>query len=466
LSTSPLAEALGASVDLRYVARAGLLPELSRQTYDRFYKAVREAVLNSVDADASHVTIDLRTVADRDEFAVIDDGIGMSTRELCEHFMSLGGSGRFGDASRYGRIGIGSLALLQYGKRAIVETKRAGSTAITVAEIEHPWQMSRDTRRAHIDEIHAGVAQEFAYDGDVGDHFTRVRILGLQESVAVFGSDIPTFYRLVEDLRRVLPLPLGSSPTLSELKRFAPAVAEEIAEHVQKWSIPVTICAPWDPEIVLTRRLYGDEEASGESWNGHPIPISKNLTVTGDEGRRQIRVVGFLLGQTRAIDSWSGLTARVQNVAVEERTFFDVTSDAGFRKYVTGEIWILGDVDRGRLINIDRSSFNKECDDYQVLQRFLSRMILDFKSAYVQRPQRRKVEIRRALQRRVDTVRAITTVLQTLEETFGESLDDLPVSEPGRRVKQTAEEQGPEFGIVDGALVVDGTLSSARPRRW
>ena len=40
-------ETLGGRVALRYVARAGLLPELSRQTYDSFPKALREAVLNS-----------------------------------------------------------------------------------------------------------------------------------------------------------------------------------------------------------------------------------------------------------------------------------------------------------------------------------------------------------------------------------------------------------------------------------
>ena len=57
------AGALGGSVALRYVARAGLLPELSRQTYDSFPKALREAVLNALDAEASRVDIDLSRTA-------------------------------------------------------------------------------------------------------------------------------------------------------------------------------------------------------------------------------------------------------------------------------------------------------------------------------------------------------------------------------------------------------------------
>src|SRR5207245_2468231 len=122
--------------------------------------------------------------------------------------------------------------------------------------------------------------------------------------------------------------------------------------------------------------------------------------------RRQIVAAGFLLNQKRANPSWSGLTARVQNVAVEEHTFFDVTSDPGFRKYITGELWLLGDVDRERLINIDRSSFNRECSDYRAVQRFMSRAIVEFKSASVQRPQRQKVSVRRALEEHIRTLRA------------------------------------------------------------
>ena len=48
-------------------------------------------------------------------------------RDFCEQFMSLGGSSKFGDVRRFGRIGIGSLALPQYAEAAVIETKRAGS---------------------------------------------------------------------------------------------------------------------------------------------------------------------------------------------------------------------------------------------------------------------------------------------------------------------------------------------------
>src|SRR4051812_14188015 len=94
----PALRHVGARVDLRYVARAGLLPELSRQTYDTFHKALREAVLNSMDASATRVDIDFTRVASDRTLVVADDGSGMSATEFAEQFMSVGGSSKFGQS--------------------------------------------------------------------------------------------------------------------------------------------------------------------------------------------------------------------------------------------------------------------------------------------------------------------------------------------------------------------------------
>src|SRR5262249_54653959 len=77
-------------VPLRYVARAGLLPELTRQTYDSLYKAVREVILNSVDAGASRVVVDLSAVEADGSLEITDDGVGMTLTDLQQSFMSLG----------------------------------------------------------------------------------------------------------------------------------------------------------------------------------------------------------------------------------------------------------------------------------------------------------------------------------------------------------------------------------------
>jgi len=459
----PPDDQLGGRVALRYVARAGLLPELSRQTYDSFPKALREAVLNSLDADATRVDLDLSRVESHRELTVLDDGIGMSMREFCEQFMSLGGSTKFGDRTRYGRIGIGSLALLQYADAAVVETKRAGDPTGTRARIEHPWAFARDQRCTHLGELAAGFAEEFAYDGSADDHFTRVRLEGVNEDVWTIGQDPTAFYRLLDSLRRILPLPWQESRLTAALERVSPELVAVLKEHVTEWSTRVYAHSAWERGIELRRRSYGDDRANVEEWSGPPRPLLKTLRVRESAGqRRELTVAGFLLNQRRANASWAGVTARVQNVAVEEHTFFDVTADPGFRKYITGEVWILGDVNRERLINIDRSSFNRECADYRAVQRFMSRSIVEFKSSSVQRPQRQKVEVRRLLEAHARTVRAVQSLAAHAAGVLSDAGErGLPSSESGRGIL------GRRQSIVDSiaASGVEVIVDDDRPSR-
>jgi len=454
------AERVGATVQLRYVARAGLLPELSRQTYDSLWKAIREAILNSVDADATRIEVDLSGVVDRRELVVTDDGVGMSTKEFCEHFMSLGGSAKFHDAERFGRIGIGSLALLQYADTAVIETKRAGSEMMTLARISHAWDLGRGDRHAQLEDLAAGTAEEVSYDGDREDHFTRVRLVGISDEVAAVGADPSAFYALVERLRRVLPLPWSDGPLMETLRRRSPDLVDALVGHATAWSAPVVVHSPWERDIEMVRRTFGDDPMGSERWSGPPLPIFKTLRVPGGSPRRRITVAGYLLNQQRATAAWMGLTARVQNVAVEEHTFFDVTADPGFRKYISGEIWLFGDIDRERLINIDRASFNRECADYQVAQRYLARTIVEFKSAGVQRPQRAKVAVRRRIQQRAETIEAIERVVAAVAEMH--DIADLPISEPGRRAPGTVRTLADDLR-EDGAIVAVCDTES-RPR--
>lgn len=429
----PLPQTPGGRVALRYVARAGLLPELSRQTYDSFAKALREAVLNSTDANASRIDVDLSRIASHAEMSIEDDGHGMSTKDFTEQFMSLGGSSKFGDGERFGRIGIGSLALLQYADAAIIETKVAGTATATRARIQHPWTLGRAERRGHLGELAAGFAEEYEHIGPDADHFTRIRLEGVKPSVRSLGHDPGAFYKLIDDLRRLLPLPWNDSRLARVLEATSPELAETLKTHIAGWSTPVRVHSSWDRDITLVRRAFGEDQAGVEDWSGPPTAILKTISVNDGDSRRKITVAGYLLNQKRAQANWAGLTTRVQNVAVEQHTFFDVTADPGFRKYITGEVWILGDVDRERLINIDRSSFNRESADYHAVQRFMSRAIVDFKSQSVQRPQRQKVTVRRALDDHVRALRAIGTITEQAALILEEAgIKGLPSSEQGR----------------------------------
>lgn len=401
--------------ELRYVARAGLLPELSAQTYNSFYKALREVVLNAIDASATRVDIDFSRVADSGEIVVTDDGRGMTVQEFNDHFMSVGGSPNFGNAGTFGRIGIGSLALLHYGSAATVETKPTGTSDWTVARIAHPWQMNLEGRRGALGDLAAGWATVMPFDGNRREHFTRLRIHEVRDEVREIANDPVAFYGLLDRLRRVLPLRWADCRLVDALRQIDAETVDALEQHTTEWAVDVFAHSAWERDVLLTRRFYGDG-AEKERWSGVPRVLSKRMRVPDASGSRDVMLCGFLLQQFKVLPSWSGLTARVQNVAVEEGTFFDVVSDAGFRKYITGEIYLFGDVDQDRLINIDRSSFNRECRDYGVVQRYMARELQEFKSQAVQASQRRKVAVRQALTQRVETLQSIARVSAAAEQ--------------------------------------------------
>jgi hypothetical protein len=412
-------------IPLRYVARAGLLPELTRQTYDSLYKALREVVLNSVDAGAKEVILDLSAIDTDGTLTVSDDGAGMTLDELQHSFMSLGGSQKFASKDRFGRIGIGSLALMHYAQRVEIETKRARSKTVTRAVITHPWALDQNQRAQELGDFRAGQAWEEP-GAKFLDHFTVVRLHGVDEVLLGECADVAGYYKLVDRLRRILPLSWpGETALAQQLHDLAPQLVALLEQHTSAFEARVKVRSRWSEDDLLRKRMYGDGGSQEERWNGKPRPVLEEVVVEDNLGERTVTVAGYLLSQLRPSVDWIGLTARVQNVAVEERTFFDLESDPGFRKYISGEVWLLGDLDRTHLINIDRTSFNREAPDYRSVARLMQREITRFKAECVQAPQRAKVSIKRRLDQQVGLVVAA--------ERLGRALDAAPADSNGRR---------------------------------
>jgi hypothetical protein len=454
-------------VPLRYVARAGLLPELTRQTYDSLYKALREVILNSVDAGASHIVVDLSGVETDGTLEISDDGEGMALADLQQSFMSLGGSQKFDSADKFGRIGVGSLALMHYAQQVEIETKRTGSASVTKAVISHPWALDQTQRAQDLDRFRAGDAwEESARDRQ--NHFTVIRLRGVDDVLLRECADITAYYKLLERLRRILPLGWPDGTQLAhQLSKTAPDLTHMLRAHTAAFSARVSVRSRWSDEL-LTKRVYGDGTGQDEGWNGAPRPILTNIVVDEGDRERTLTVAGYLISQARPSVEWTGLTARVQNVAVEERTFFDLESDPGFRKYISGEVWLLGELDRARLINIDRASFSREAADYRAAARLMQGELQRFKVECVQAPQRAKVAIKRRLDQQVAVLETAKTLSSAVSENFPQPPGrfGFPSSNNGSIRVQRAR------GLLDdlqqlGAIVAldTGTLSRARPYR-
>lgn len=414
---------------LHYTARAGLLSELGRQTYDTLYKSLRETLLNGIDAGASRLSLDFSS-QESDTLVVHDDGEGMTAEGIRQSFMSLGGSAKYNDASKFGRIGIGSLALLTYAREAVLESKCAGQETYVEAQLFHPGTLDREERRQPLSEFSAGIVTERAYEGAGDDHFTRITLRGLAPELRLVCEDPSAHFGLLDQLRRVLPLPLGESRLLSALRERAPELVAQLLAHCEAWSTPVCINSPFQDNAELTRRTYGDEPE--EEWAGPVQPVLKTLRAVKPGERREIVVAGFMLNQRKASPRWAGLTARVQNVAVEEQTFFGVEADPGFRKYIAGEIFLMGEVDTDRLININRTSFNREARDYEIVQRYLAAELEAFKKQRISQPQRSKVNLRRTLEAYRSSLRGVARVVGFAERVMEESgMQTLPSSKNG-----------------------------------
>jgi Histidine kinase-, DNA gyrase B-, and HSP90-like ATPase len=454
-------------VPLRYVARAGLLPELTRQTYDSLYKALREVILNSVDAGATEVVVELSRVESDGILEIADDGEGMTLDELQQSFMSLGGSQKFDAPDKFGRIGVGSLALMHYAQRVEIETKRAGAPSVTKAVIAHPWALDQTQRSQDLGDFRAGDAWEEGAR-DRKSHFTVIRLLGVDEVLLRECADVRAYYKLVDRLRRILPLSWPGQARLAiELVQAAPDLTHLLRTHAADFCAQVTVRSRWSDEP-LTKRMYGDGVAQEERWNGVPRPILKDIVIDEDGCPRTVMVAGYLISQVRPSVEWTGLTARVQNVAVEERTFFDLESDPGFRKYISGEVWLLGDVDRARLVNIDRASFSREAPDYRAIARVMQGEIQRFKVECVQAPQRAKVAIKRRLDQQIALRTAADKLAKAVEISL--SVGDAPVSGLPSSSKGSLR-RSRERGLIDdlralGALVAverEGVRQMNRP---
>ena len=286
-------------VPLRYVARAGLLPELTRQTYDSLYKSLREVILNSVDAGATRVVVDLSAVEEARTLEITDDGAGMTLEELQQSFMSLGGSQKFGKPDKFGRIGIGSLALMHYAQNVEIETTKAGSRSVTKALISHPWALDQTQRAQDLGDFRAGEAWQEKRSIATSAHYTTIRLHGVDEVLVGECADIGSYYKLIDRLRRILPLRWQETRLSEQLEQVAPELVSLIRTHADEFCAEVFVRSKWSGDELLTKRIYGDGGVQEEEWNGKPRAILKDVVVDDAAGSRVIRIAGYLLSQVR-----------------------------------------------------------------------------------------------------------------------------------------------------------------------
>ncbi|RJG00551.1 ATP-binding protein [Noviherbaspirillum sedimenti] len=169
-------------IDTRFQVNSRLASLLS-QEYASTEKAIKELVDNAWDADADHVSVSLPAPMSEGSIVILDDGTGMTTEELTNHYLSIASDRRERSGERTsgkqrlvkGRKGVGKFAGLMAASAMTLETYARGvrtsftlriQDLATVQDIEHlPIVLNSDPC-------------------DALSHGTRITLSGLHQHLA------------------------------------------------------------------------------------------------------------------------------------------------------------------------------------------------------------------------------------------------------------------------------------------
>jgi hypothetical protein len=316
---------------------------LSASTYESFPKALREAVSNAYDADATRVdiTIDL----DGGAVTILDNGRGMTADEF-DFFLRIAGKtsattrSRLG-RSRIGQFGIGFLAVFPFCEMLEVESTTAGSPATFFAHIPAARFTDNGGPAQEVNETEV-TGYETQDEAIRPRHFTRLTLRGI------------TYLA-----RRYF------DPRPAQTSRESQSIASWTALERLRWQMGETLPVRYAPESPIAAALgtIGGADFT-VILNGIELRRNDYCAEILDDGRdKEVGGVTFsyAIGTPwRAVHPYEGqgLKMRLRGVGVGERTIFDLhVHGRTFSRmhWLSGDIYILAGLEDS--ISLDRESF-------------------------------------------------------------------------------------------------------------
>ena len=290
-----------------------LLDILSRGLYTDAKDALREYVQNSVDAHASNVHITI----DGPVLTVRDDGDGMDFDTL-RRARRLGASDK-GVKFNVGFRGIGIYATFGMCETLTIHTHQANSPEVLVLRM-HFGAMSRVLERDRDAPRRSSVAltdllfehTDFLrtdFTGELNDHFTMVRIEGLQ----------PEYRSQLSNLSEVHEYLLNTLPVLFPETGYGSYVNQWMRDTLQLSPINVVLRVGKDPEVVVAPQLANrvhepqadylkDTEGRGLALMWYALSstreqVSANHVVAPDSdvGGFLLKIKGFTIGNRSTV---------------------------------------------------------------------------------------------------------------------------------------------------------------------
>lgn len=377
---------------LYLVPKMGIVPEVSAQTYETIAKQFREVVSNSVDANARNIRISINIEKDDTYVLFSDDGEGMTLNELKNQYLALGGSERWYEQEKIGRIGIGFLAIAPLCEYAEIYTRKRGTNEAIAARLELGKLVDKRFRMGEIKDIPVGkIIEEIPNAEEMGlsAHYTKIFLHRVKPKIRQAFSNPDMFREFSNELRTLLPLEYPPKCRLFDY--ISEELKSMLIEEANKHKINVYL----NSDSKLVKRVFGDD----------PSERFAHVEEIRNERVGKARVLGYLIDSQAKIRNWNGLVTRYANVAVEDSGFLGYEGHESAKPRVMGELFLAG-LNKNTAISINRNSFNEDDLGYRQVQAYIHERLLGFFS-----PHYKRSIIRSAVNKRMRRIKTIPKIL-------------------------------------------------------
>ncbi len=340
---------------------------LSESTYDSFPNALKEIIINSYDADASQVNIDIDLK--KEIITIEDNGWGMNEPDF-SFYLRIAGFKRdkksVNPSGRHviGQFGVGFVSIFPFVKNYAIETKKIGSDEVLQAEIPCSIYFA-NTKKNSDEEIDVS---DIRIQGGVKidktkkyQQFTKIKLSGFSSLAQEFFHPSKTVkpkktsiksYTGLEKLKWVLsenlPLAYSDQRFNKDFNFYTPNSTFNILINNKS----------------LLRPTFGKEFLEMHRGNGEEI------------GKIKFRY--FILTDKKSVNPTEAryLKIRNLNVGVGERTTFGLGTEVGGARsrlhWLTGEIHILDGLND--IISVSRDKFNYSPDYEKLKEYFIKKL--------------------------------------------------------------------------------------------
>lgn len=377
---------------LYLIPKMGIVPEVSSQTYETLAKQFREVVTNSLDAKAQNIWISINRKQDDTFVLFADDGEGMTLDELKNQYLALGGSERWYDQQKIGRIGIGFLAIAPLCEYVEIYTRKQGTNDAVAARLELGRLVDNRFRMEQISNMPIGKIIEEISDADergLSPHYTKIFLHNVKQRVRQTFEDEDKLQAFRDELCAILPLEFPLNCKL--FNNISVELRNMLIKEADKHKINVYL----NSNQKLIKRVFGD----------NPKEYFAHIEEIKNEKVGKARVLGYIIDNQAKIKNWNGLVTRYANVAVETSGFLGYEGHDSAKPRVTGELFLDG-LDKNTAISIDRNSFNEADEGYHEVQEYIHKKLLNFFS-----PHYKRSYIRSAINKKMRRIKAIPEIL-------------------------------------------------------